>query len=296
MFKKKSPLQRRSPNQTPATPVFSYRSSRLAPEAQRVRYDTSEQRRSGLDRLKNFPVTLAIIVIVGSLVYASLLDTSPRVMVVASKTGKPLQRPPEVYEAFIAKELSRSVLNRSKISLNTEPIVSSLQRSFPEVANAVITVPLIGHRPIVRIAVSSPAFILATTSGAYYISSDGKPLVRVADVEKQVEGLTTISDETRLSVTVGKQILPTDTVDFISTIIGQLQATNTAVERISLPLEANEVQLRIPGKPYFVRFNSLEDARQQVGTFLAVKNRLESSGEMPQEYIDVRVVERAYYK
>lgn len=296
MFKKKQTPQRRTTNTDSSAPVFSYYSSRSGGETQRARYEPPAGQKRGLERLKHFPTALAIVIIVGSLLYASLLNTNPRVMIAASETGKPLQRPNEVYETFISKQLSESVLNRSKLTLNTEPIVTSLQREFPEVANAVITVPLIGHRPIVRIAVSSPAFILATNRGAYYINADGIPLVRVADVEHQIQGLTTVSDETGLSVTVGTQILPADTVSFISAVIAQLNATNTPVERISLPLEANEVQVRIQGQPYLVRFNTLEDPRKQVGTFLAVKNRLEGSGEIPKEYIDVRVVERAYYK
>lgn len=296
MFKKKPPAIRRTPESSNPTKVFSYYSSRSGADTPRARYEPPSSQKRGLERLKHVPTAVALVVIVGSLLYASLLDTQPRIMISASETGKPLQRPVEVYEDFVAKQLSGSILNRSKLTINTEPITASLQREFPEVANAVVTIPLVGHRPVVHIAVSSPAFVLATTSGAYYLSADGVPLVRVADVAHQIEGLATVSDETGLSVTVGKQILPEDTVGFISEVIAQFKATNTPVERIILPLEANELQVRLPNQPYVIRFNTLEDARTQVGTFLAVKDRLEGSGQVPKEYIDVRVLERAYYK
>ena len=131
---------------------------------------------------------------------------------------------------------------------------------------------------------------------AYYISAEGKPLVRVTEVANPLSNMTTVSDESNLPITIGKQVLPTDTVSFITSVIAQLKATHTSIQSVSLPLEANELQVRIVGQPYAVRFNTQEDARLQTGTYLAVKKRLEGSGDIPKEYIDVRVPERAYYK
>lgn len=293
---RRKPEQRRSPERPQTANVFSYYSSRSGGETQRARYEPPESEKRGLERLKHIPTVLALLVIIGSVLYASLLDSQPRVMIVASETGKPLQRPTDVYESFIRQELSRSSLNKSKLTINTEPLEQTLRKQFPEVASAAVTLPLMGHRPIVSIAVSSPAFVLATSGGAYYVSADGVPLVRVSDVQNPLKDIATVSDTSGLPVSVGKQVLPTETVNFISTVILQLNSTNTRFSSISLPLEANELHLQLTDKPYIVRFNTTEDARVQVGTLLAVKTRLEGSGEIPKEYIDVRVTERAYYK
>jgi hypothetical protein len=217
-------------------------------------------------------------------------------MIVASSTGKPLQRPTKVYEEYISKQLDSSIMNKSKLTFDSQSITEGLQKQFPEVANAIVTIPVVGHRPVVHIAVSSPAFILGSSSGAYYISADGKPLVRVSEVANPLSNMITVTDETNLPITIGKQILPTDTVSFITAVIKELQATNTPIQSITLPLEANELQVRIVNQPYMVRYNTLGDARIETGTFLAVKKRLEGSGDKPKEYIDVRVEERAYYK
>ena len=298
MFKKKTKIQPRNVQSSdrPSSPVFSYYSSRSGGESVRGRYEPPASHRKGLERLKHLPTTLAIIVILACVAYASVLDNQPRILISASSTGKPLQRPTKVYEDYIAQQLSGSVTNRSKLTFNSQPVVASLQKKFPEVANAIVTIPLVGHRPVVRIAVSSPAFILASTSGAYYVSADGLPLVKVSEVENPLSNILTVTDETNLPITVGKQILPTDTVTFISAVIKQLQATGTSVQSVTLPLEVNELQVRISGQPYAVRYNTLGDARIQTGTFLAVKKRLEGNREVPKEYIDVRVEERAYYK
>jgi hypothetical protein len=296
MFRKKQTPTRRTSQSPNATSVFSYYSSRSGAETQRARYEPPATHKRGLERFKHLPSVLALIIIIGCVMYASVLDSKPRIIVLASSTGKSLQRPTNVYQDYIASQLTSSVFNKSKLTFNSESVTDDLQKQFPEIANAIVTIPILGHRPIVHIAVSSPAFILATTSGAYYISADGKPLVKVSEVENPLPNILTVTDETSLPITVGKQILPTDTVTFISSVIKQLQSTSTPVETISLPLEANELQVRITGQPYIVRYNTNQDARVQTGVFLAVKKRLEGSGQIPKEYIDVRVEERAYYK
>lgn len=242
------------------------------------------------------PTLLATVVIVASLLYAAVLDNEPRVQIYASQSGQSLQRSEDVYSDFVAKKLGSSVFNKSKLTFNSQPVVESLQREFPEVDSAVVTLPLLGHKPIVRIAVSSPAFILATSHGSYYVSDKGMPLVRVSDIPKQPEGVSVVTDETGLPVKPGVQVLPTETVMFISQLLEQLHATKTPYQGITLPLEANEVQIKLSGADYIVRFNTLHNARTQVGTLLAVTARLEGRGELPKEYIDVRVEERAYYK
>ncbi len=294
--KKKKTDQRRSPQGGQPASVFSYYSNRSAPDVSRARYEPPSTHKRGLERLKHTPTLLAGIAIIVSLIYASVLSNQPRIQLYASESGRSLQRSEDVYSDFIAKKLSSSVFNKSKLTFSSQSLIEALEREFPEVDSAIVTLPLVGHKPIVRIAVSNPAFILATSQGAYYVNDKGVPLVRVSDVQEQPKNVSVVTDEAGLPIKVGKQVLTTDTVDFISQLLEQLNATKTAYESVTLPLEANEVQVRLTGRPYIVRFNSTQEARIQVGTLIAVKERLEGKGEAPKEYIDVRVEERAYYK
>lgn len=300
MFNKKrkttSQEQRRAPVSVQRTNVFSYHSNRSAPDSARGRYEVPADKRAGFERLKHMPTLIAGIVIVGTLLYASLVSSQPRVQVLASDAGQSLQRPNGTYAEFITKQLGGSAFNKSKLTFDAEPLVAALQKEFPEVDTAIVTLPLIGHRPIVKIAVSSPAFVLATSHGAYYVSDKGMPLVKVSDVAKQPRGVPTVTDETNLPIEPGKQVLPSDTVMFIAQLLAYLSSTKTPYDTVTLPLEANEVRVRPTGASYYVRFNVSGNARVQVGTYLATQHRLEEGRDHPKEYIDVRVEERAYYK
>ena len=294
--RKKQTPQRRSPSPGQSAQVFSYRASRSSPEVSRARYEgPAPDQTPRTSFFRHVPTVVAVVVILGSLAYASLLSNRPRIVISASTTGQALQRESSVYEEFIENELSRSISSRSKLTFDSRPIVAALQRQYPEVATAIITVPLINQRPVVQIAVSSPAFILATTSGAYYISERGVPLARTTEVATQIEGVMTVSDGSGVGVEIGKQILPVTTVTFIRDAIAYSSLANLPLSVITLPLEANELQLQQTGKSYVVRLNTRGDARTQIGTLLAVQRRLTDNREEPREYIDVRVEDRAYY-
>ncbi len=296
MARKPQIPERRATKQPQSATVFSYHNNRAGADAARARYEPAVTHRTGFSRLKHLPTLVATIIIVGSLGYASLLSATPRVQISATEKGASLQRKPEIYAAFIESELSKSVLNNSKLTFNSRPTIEAFQRQYPEVASVAVSLPLLGHKPIVRIAVSSPAFILASQNGAYYVSDNGTPLVRVADVQNQLEGVSTVMDESNVPISVGKQVLPTKTVLFISAVLQYLETAAVTIESVALPTEANELQVRLSGQPYIIRFNTLEDAQTQVGTLLALQKRLQGSREVPKEYIDLRVEERAYYK
>lgn len=298
MFNKKKETKGRRPAAgSQSRQVFSYYSNnRSAPEESRARYEPPVHRRRGLDRLKHVPTLVALVVIVGCALYASMLSSSPRVHIVATENGKSLQRPVEVYAEATAAAMGDSVFNKSKFTFNSQQVASKLRQQFPEVASVIVSVPIVGKRPVVSLAISSPVLVLATNSGAYYVSDSGTPLVKVSDVAKPLENIMTVSDESGLPVTPGTQVLPTETVTYIRDVIWQLQATQTQTQSITLPADANELQLRLVNQPYVVRLNTTLDPRVSVGTFLAVKSRLEGSGTIPKEYIDVRVEERVYYK
>lgn len=277
--------------------AFSYYSQkRSQSDDARARYEAPKHHRRGLARLKHAPSVIAVVVIVICALYAATLSSNPRLQVVASESGKSLQRPDSVYAEATQNALQSSFLHKSKFTFDSREVATKIQQQFPEVASVIITVPLVGQRPIVTVTVSSPAFILSTSSGAYYMSDNGIPLVDVRNVERTLEGIVTVTDESGLPVTIGQQMLPTGTVHYVRDVIRQLQVTNTSIQSIVLPPEANELQVRIASQPYVVRFNTSLDPRVSVGTFLAVKKRLEESGAVPKDYIDVRVEERAYYR
>ncbi len=294
---KKQPEKRivQSSSTRPNSTVFSYHASRSTDQRNIGRHEPSVQRAKPKLDLRYVPTWLSIAVIVFSAMYALTLAANARVTVLTPNTS--LTRPASVYQQAANTLLSHSIWSYTKLTVNTESIAQQLQQEFPEVESVAVTVPLLGRRPVITIQTAEPAFLLASTkSGAYYVNNDGRVMVKASDVSVAPQDEVVVNDESGIAIESNKQVLPKDTVRFITDTIKQLRAQNVIVESIELPAVPYEIRVHIKDKPYYVRMNTESDSRQQAGTYLAVKAKLEGEGTTPKEYIDVRVDERAYYK
>ena len=97
-----------------------------------------------------------------------------------------------------------------------------------------------------------------------------------------------------MQISVGKPVMTTADIVFIKTVVKGLQDSGINIASMTLPVGASELYVRPSGVPYTIKFALNGDVRQQVGDYLAVKNYVGDTP--PQEYIDVRVGERAFVK
>lgn len=246
--------------------------------------------------LTYFPTIFAFLAILLSIGYVLSLDTNPRVT--TPQDGRAtILRDPIVYQKAAQKILSSSLTSRSKITINTLAFNREMQRQFPEIQDIGVTLPLLGRRPVVTIQPATPSILLSSNAGLYVLDNRGRAILTASQATQPIiADLPLITDESGLNIEVGKSILPSQSIEFIQNVLAQLKAKQLKPESLTLPALANELHIRLEGLPYLVKLNTESDARVASGTFFAVKNRLENDGQMPTEYIDVRVEERAYYK
>lgn len=301
--KKTSPRRRLSGRATPDTAtkrpsVFSYRASRSSVADNLGREKGKEEKkrppRHPQSRIKK---VVKIVVVVGLaivLVNSLLLNTNPKVVLVGTNSTF---RDPAVYQAAAAAAFASSKFNTNKITLNAGQIRESLTQAFPELADVSVSLPIFGHQAVVYLEPSTSRLILHTTSGTFVIDDAGRAVATGAVVESlRQAGLPEVQDQSRIEVEQGKVVLPSTTVSFITEVVQQLRATGLAITTLKLPSAASELHLNIDGVGYYAKFNTRGDARVAVGSFLALKQHLESQQKTPAEYIDVRIETRAYYK
>jgi hypothetical protein len=170
---------------------------------------------------------------------------------------------------------------------------------YPEIVSVSVSAPLIARRPVVQLVTVQPVLIVQSegSKDSYYVRPDGVAVVRVGDItDRPADNLPIVVDQGGLEVAQGAHVITKGTVGFIVEVLRQLTAKGLTPTDLVLPAQPNELQLRIKDKPYYVRFNTFNDARQQAGSYLAVSEKLVNDGVTPREYIDLRVSERAYYR
>lgn len=239
--------------------------------------------------------TVIVAVVVSNLALTSV----PRV--IAAQSGKQyFLHSMNDYREAIGGILKQSIWNSTKLTISTDSVARQIKRQFPELASVSVTLPLLGHRPVVYISANQPALIMNGASGSFVLDNSGTAVLPTTQLPAERRlALPVVTDQTGLKTAAGRQVLTTDNVVFIREVIAQLKARGITPSALILPPAASELDVTPAGQSYIVKFNmhaGSGDARQQAGTFLAVQHKLASEGITPAKYIDVRVDGRAYYQ
>lgn len=280
--------------------VFSYHSSgRSGSGATTRRFDQFREvpkRRRVRLRWHQLPMLLASFAIVACLIYISTLTGNPKV-VVASGQQRNLLREKKDYETAAAEIIGSSILNKSKITVNTQQFSKAMRQRFPELSTVVLTVPLMDRHPVVEIVPAQPVMSITSQNGAFLLDKTGRALVSSKEA-KDIGSwdVPQVIDESAVDHQVGQGSLPEQTVTFITTFVAQLQAKDLKVSELKLPPRASELQVKLEGVDYFIKASTRSDVRLAAGTFLALKDKLDRDKITPKEYIDVRVEEKVYFK
>lgn len=232
------------------------------------------------------------------LAYISTLTTDPVVHLVgASPADKTLVADITTYQDDFKDLLDDSLFNRSKLFIDTNGIAAQMSEQFPELGDVSVVLPLVGRRPVLKVAPARPVLVLSASGGPYVVDPKGRILALARETDSSLrQGLPVVRDESGLPIERGSTAITQETIAFIQEVTRQLSHAQVAVESLVLSPQANELHVQLEGQPYFVKFNMKGEGRLQAGTFLAVRERLQGEGKTPAEYIDVRVAEKAFYR
>ncbi len=291
---------RRMPNEKNS--VYTYyqrRSIRNDALGRDASEDVKSEKRRQPRAVQHIPSLMLLIVALISMIFVSTVDPNAKINHLDKSTNSSALslRDDAVYQAAAQHFIENSIVNRSKFLIDSAGLRSELQRQFPELAAVTVTLPIMGRRPVIGIQTTKPAFILVSGAQSVLVGNNGVALVEARDV-KRLDSLNikTVQDESGLEIETGKAALPKEQALFIATVIEQLEKQNIAVDTLTIPQSPYDLHVRIKDKAYVVKFNVLEDPLQQSGAFVAIKQKLEAEQGDPQEYIDVRVGERVFYK
>lgn len=299
------PDDRRRVSRGGTTPAFSYYTSRISEptadsrppirrsQPERLEKQPSARKVASKAWLAKVPFWIFVAVIMVCAIKVLTLSNDPKVIIVGgTQAANSYMQPASVYANAAQKLLSSSVVNRSKLTVNASAVSNALQSEFPELLDVSVTIPLVSSRPVVYVQPERPALVLRSLNGDYALNNEGVVLSRVRSLPS---GVQLAVDQSGLTPQLGKQVLSGDTVSFVQSVAYQFSAAHLSLSTFVLPAGAPyEVDARLEGKPYAIRFNLEEDVRTQSGAAIATVQQLGST--TPANYLDVRVPGRVYYK
>ena len=234
--------------------------------------------------LKFLPSLIAIVACLGLVVYN--LYISPGASVQAE--GQNLYRPFEAYQRGINDILGSSILNRIKITFNSESIEQKILEAFPELSNVTVAVPLVGHDPVVGIRFAEPRLKFMSDGKQMLLDVSGK----VLPLEDVAANLPTVTDESNISYKIGDRALTRQEVAAISSTASEVNANSRKILSVKIGTAPKEFNIQLEGEDYFVKLSFEYPIKQQLGALWAVLERL--GNDKPKSYIDVRLGERVF--
>lgn len=299
--KKQSQRARQSQgSETSPAPVFSYHSRRSSqPQNERTQpSDSSPSRTSQYFRhwWQHLPTLAAILIILAAIGYSLTLSNSPKVVILGENSTNALRGDANEYQKLMQQQLSKSLFYRSKLTLDTNKLTRELKAAYPEFSDLAVVLPLIGRRPVVQVKPAEGTFILKNSRGAYLVDQNGRAVLVFPPEASLPSTVPVVADQTNLDLKSGQTVLPKESLSFMHEVIGQFKAKGLQIESITLPARANELHIKLSGQSYVIKFNMDGAGREQVGTYLALADKLKSEGITLAEYIDVRVEGKAYYR
>ena len=309
MFNKKtqsiSTKRQRTEKLSPRTKNYSYYESRsnsenkdrIHPDDRRqVELKNQNKRRPWYIRAAN---TLLILIILVFIAYDLLLSTNPKLVITGStNTTKLFSVSQAKYQAAADKLFADSISSRSKITINTSAISKDLEKEFPELSSVSISLPVIGHQPVITLVPAQPAIIVTSQgeTGSFLIATNGSVLASNTVWPKNT--LPKVVDETGINYAIGQTTISPADISFIDLISSQFKAKSILLTSMTLPPQSRELDVYISGESYFIKFNLEDstDALQQIGTYFATRQYLINNQITPLKYVDAMVVGRVYYQ
>ncbi len=239
--------------------------------------------------LGRFIDALVVLAVIAGLIFCLIVKPVPHIVVNSSA-----YHPSATYETA-ANSAFKALRNRTKLTLDEHGIIIALKKQFPEIDEVKIQVPIFSQIPTVRLNIATPTFNFSSNNNLYVVGSNGV----VAGLSSQLAGaskLPNVIDQSGFTAAPGKQVLGTESIDFINTLLAQCRHAGIKVQSLTLPAAAQELDLRAENQPYFVKFYLGGDALNQAGQYLAAKHKFDSEGSQPEQYLDVRVAGKIYYK
>ena len=311
MFKKKTSTntdkRQRSEKLLPRSKNYSYYESRSSGvNKDRIRSDDRRQiERTILIKHKPWYLRainiLVVLLILAFIAYDLILSTNPKLIITGNtNTTKLFSVSQEKYQAAADVLFAQSISNRSKITINTSALAQKLENEFPELASVSISLPLIGHQPIIAVVPAEPALIVTSQSqpgSSFLIATDGRVLAATGATWPK-NTLPKVIDETGIDYAVGRTTMSSSDISFIELVSSQFMTKGITITSMTLPAQSRELDVYISGEPYYIKFNLEDntDADQQIGTYFATRQYLINNQITPSQYIDAMVVGRVYYQ
>ncbi|MDX1765719.1 MAG: hypothetical protein R3313_02075 [Candidatus Saccharimonadales bacterium] len=201
----------------------------------------------------------------------------------------------EAIDTRVQAYLDSNPLRRLKPFITSAGLLDYVKQTHPDVAVSTVTISVFSPTIEVDIQMRSPAMIWVNGDDTRAVVDVNGVLYADYDQQYHSDLLIEISDATQPGPELSAQVLSPQLISFIQNIDVEVAAqTELKSHKFELPLAARELRLKLPD--YDIRFSLDRFEQEQVQELKLLLLDLKKKKIIPQEYIDLRAEDRAFYK
>lgn len=241
-------------------------------------------------KIKNLGRWLTLFAILGVILY--FISASSRPIIRINDNEKPVDDITS-YSASAEIIIKSKFTNKTKITFDYLEFEKTMKDKHPEIKSISTSFAIFGGRPVVRLSFYEPALLVTSLGKTWVVDARG---VAIDEYSSSVSSLPKVIDEIGVPIEIGGTIISSQDVAFISKIEKIAKEKGIVVEKYTTPNLPKQIDVKVAGEGYYTKFNLNEDPAVQIGTWLVARDNLIKNNQVPAEYMDIRALEKVYWK
>lgn len=241
-------------------------------------------------RFKNFGRWVSVLSVFGTIAYFINASSNPIIRV---DENNKLMNDINIYTASAENTIKNKFINRTKITFDYVEFEKNMKEKHPEIKSINTSFAIFGSRPVIRLSFYEPSLLIKSMGKTWVVDARG---VAIDEYRSELSSLPIVMDEIGVPVELGGTIISSKDVAFINKIESIARSNDIIVEKYTTPNLPKQIDVKVAGEGYYTKFNLNEDPAVQIGTWLVARENLTKNNLVPSEYIDIRALEKVYWK
>lgn len=187
--------------------------------------------------------------------------------------------------------LKSSLLGNNWLFTNTKAVAAQLKSQNYQLGTVVVRKRLPTDL-LIQVEERQPSLTWKSADKTYILSEEGKAFTVL---QKSDPKLPLIVDQTNLPVDLGTQVVPKTFIVFANSVFSGLTKQGIAVEQASVTESTSELYVKTK-KGYTIKFDTERTAEQQLNDLSLLLSSLSKQKKTVNEYIDLRIPQKVFYK
>lgn len=192
---------------------------------------------------------------------------------------------------LVRQTMQSSFLGDNSLFVNTGGLEKKLLNQNYQLENVHISRQLPNDLKV-AVTFRTPALLWRSNDSIYVLAANGNA---IAQPKTTNFNLPTVVDTTNLPVKLGDQVVPSSFINFTQSLVGKLSTAKLEVKELSVPETTTELYIQTK-QGYIIKFDTTKRVEDQFSELQLVLQTLKAQNKTPQQYIDLRIENRAFYK